>query len=74
MEIQIEKSESVGNVKFEIKVKFEAERKQIVVELSLCIDAPCLAVFMYRRSRACEKWMPCIGSLRRLPFFMYRRM
>ena len=33
MELQIETSQSVGKVKFEIKVKFEAERKQIVVEL-----------------------------------------
>ena len=33
MEMQIEKSESVGKVKFEIKVKFEEERKQIMVEV-----------------------------------------
>ena len=33
MEMQIEKSESVEKVKFEIKVKFETERKQIMVEV-----------------------------------------
>ena len=33
MEIQIEKRESVGNVKFEIKVKFETQRKQFMVEV-----------------------------------------
>lgn len=33
MDIQIETSDSVGKVKFEIKVKFETERKQIMVEV-----------------------------------------
>ena len=33
MEIQIETRESVGKVKFEIKVKFEEERKEIMLEV-----------------------------------------
>ena len=33
MELQIETSQSVWKVKFEIKVKFEEERKEIMLEV-----------------------------------------